>query len=412
MRLSRLCALLLLSSLWGGCVFSEAEVTGSSPDDALDQGMEDQGAQDMGQLPDDGLDQTVGPDAGCVSVDAATACNQLMAECGSVVALDSCGNATTLQCTSSCDTDQQCIDNKCVAGCAVPPPEQFCNAGIRQLECGAHPFTGCGQTTLIDCGICPKAGDVCAPDGTCSCEPESSEDLCAINALQCGPKRVTDRCGMERDIECGQCADGECRTDNTCPTCQSESDDAFCVRLGAQCGPISGTDNCGKLRQDIDCGGCDDDKLPLCQANKCVCDAETDAELCAAQNAQCGTIVAQDRCGAQRQVTCGAPNQVCPMMPQTNVACTASNQCCYPEQEERQQRQQLIQQGVCGAQQVSVCEQNRNILVACPSNKCCASNGRCVELATVDAADCIAGPRDMGVDMASDMGSNTPDADM
>ena len=93
-----------------------------------------------------------------------------------------------------------------------------------------------------------------------------------------------------------------------------ERADASCTPtrdcVAGNCGTID--DGCGRP---LNCGKCVGGKQ--CQDNLCVatCTAETDAELCAAAGADCGTLSVIDKCGKPRTPSCGGascpPGMVC-----------------------------------------------------------------------------------------------------
>ena len=105
-------------------------------------------------------------------------------------------------------------------------------------------------------------------------------------------------------------------------TCVPESDAAFCARLAKNCDVVSGYDNCGKGRS-ANCGVCqapekcgDGGVKNVC--GKCV--PETDAQLCASGNYDCGVLNIVDRCGAQRSPSCGSCLSA-------SEACISSSSC-------------------------------------------------------------------------------------
>ncbi len=100
------------------------------------------------------------------------------------------------------------------------------------------------------------------------------------------------------------CIEDEKKTPETCSS--DETNAELCSAAGARCGSITVTDSCGTQRTIASCGTC---AAPdACgTANTCGCAGETDAELCAAAGATCGAITAVDGCGAARTIdSCGS----------------------------------------------------------------------------------------------------------
>ncbi len=154
------------------------------------------------------------------------------------------------------------------------------------------------------------------------CE-QSDATLCETYSLQCGALGVIDACGKPRRVQCGDCpGDAPCDAYNQC-TCVAEDDIAFCARVGAQCGEVTATDNCGDART-TSCGGCASGRLCDLTTNTCACVPESAAAFCGRQSAQCGSVTANDNCGAVRTERCGE----C-----ASGDCRADNTCelCQPE---------------------------------------------------------------------------------
>jgi hypothetical protein len=93
--------------------------------------------------------------------------------------------------------------------------------------------------------------------------------------------------------------------------CIGETERELCARENKNCGPFSANDRCGDWRTVEDCSfgaGCVAPQI--CGAcNRC-CTQETDAEFCARLGFDCGSTYAQDNCGHVRAKTscgtCGA----------------------------------------------------------------------------------------------------------
>lgn len=181
---------------------------------------------------------------------------------------------------------------------------QLC--GARQASCGMLTTTDrCGVERTIECGTCPQGE--CLADNSCSiCQPEEDRKLCMDLDARCGAIETFDSCGTLRTVEsCGTCtAPQTCDLFHKC-VCPLESDQNFCIRQGAQCGALSGPDSCGVMRTVTSCGTCNPG---FCRSdNTCSeCQAETNTELCNARKAICGMLSVTDRCGTQRDLICGS----------------------------------------------------------------------------------------------------------
>lgn len=89
------------------------------------------------------------------------------------------------------------------------------------------------QLSGADAGTDAAVGD--ASGGGGNCVPESDPGLCSLNDAHCGPLTAEDRCGQEREVDCGGCPPGwTCglETPNVCG-CPCEADGA-CVAPGAR----------------------------------------------------------------------------------------------------------------------------------------------------------------------------------
>ena len=210
-------------------------------------------------------------------------------------------------------------------------PEETDQAFCQRLETTCGPVTGvdtCGETRTVDtCGRC-TAPQTCGGGGTagvCGCASTASDaDLCAAQAAVCGAITVVDDCGVARTIDsCGDCTAPEtCGGGGIAGACgciSSQTDADLCAAQVASCGTITVADDCGVTRT-ARCGDCTAPET--CggggNAGACGCtSSRTDADLCAAQTAVCGAITVVDDCGVTRTVdTCGT----CP----TDSVCGAS----------------------------------------------------------------------------------------
>lgn len=126
-------------------------------------------------------------------------------------------------------------------------------------ECGSlDAIDLCGDPRTVGCGACPS-GSLCGSGSTANrcatCAVETDAELCARLGKNCGSLSAADACGTARTVNCGSCSAGEtCSGSNTCG-CVAESNAAFCARAGANCGAVAGTDNCGSARS-ASCGTC------------------------------------------------------------------------------------------------------------------------------------------------------------
>jgi len=256
---------------------------------------------------------------GCTGESDEALCAAAGATCGSITVTDSCGVERTVADCGGCEAPATCggagVENAC--GCTGETDEALCAAA--GASCGSITVTdSCGvERTVADCGGC-EAPATCGGAGvenTCGCTGETDAQLCAAAGATCGSISATDSCGVERVVaDCGACTApqtcGGGGVENTCG-CTPESDAALCLGTGAECGAITLIDSCGNLRTVPDCGTCFGGET--CGGggvnNVCGCTPETDAELCLAAGAACGSITVTDSCGAQRTVadcgTCG-----------------------------------------------------------------------------------------------------------
>lgn len=89
--------------------------------------------------------------------------------------------------------------------------------------------------------------------------------------------------------------------------CTGESDAELCTAASAECGTLDVTDSCGVARTP-DCGSCTG--FDTCGGagvdNMCGCTAnENDTAFCAANNWTCGEQTGNDSCGNPRTADCG-----------------------------------------------------------------------------------------------------------
>ncbi|MGA9521059.1 MAG: hypothetical protein WBV82_06320 [Myxococcaceae bacterium] len=265
----------------------------------------------------------------CPGESDAQVCARKGRSCGSLTTTDLCGRPRTVANCGTCAGINTCTDGVC--SCPGETNPAFC--ARLGAECGTLSGTDlCGNTRNVSsCGAC-LAPDTCGGGGvsnTCGCTPESDAQFCARLGKDCGPVTGADNCGASRTVECGSCALPETcgggGVTNVCG-CTSESDAAFCAGLGATCGTASGTDTCGRQRS-VSCGTCTAPET--CGGggtpNVCGCTAQTDAELCAGANNVCGAMTVTDRCGASRSIaSCGScPSATRCKTSQTNRTCVS-----------------------------------------------------------------------------------------
>jgi hypothetical protein len=271
-------ALLLTSS----CIFSQEAAPGSSPD---------MSAQDMRTS----LDQSGGPDLDLPDLDQ-----------------PDLAPAVDMPVPSDMNAaDMDAPD----AACPREDDDALCARG--GYACGDAEVEACGEARTVRCGECPMDGDVCTLNKCGPCEPETDEALCGQRT--CGGLTVTDRCGMERKVDCGQCLNGAtCDRSGTCVrSCRPEDDTAFCARNGAACGAITALDNCNTSRS-VHCGTCGSTG-GRCLDNQCSgapCVSEDDSAFCArVLQSGCGMATGIDNCGVPRCVANCNP-------------CLAAVECC------------------------------------------------------------------------------------
>jgi hypothetical protein len=188
---------------------------------------------------------------------------------------------------------------------------------------------GCG---VVDagCGVAVDCGPCCTPQLT-------PQELCLNAETQCGTIRADDGCGM-KEVDCGGCGGGQVCRGGACCTPMHDAL-ALCTTAGFGCGRVRLIDQCGDAHM-VDCGGCAaalscdmSDRGSECGA----CLPEDDAHFCWRLGATCGSLTANDNCGATRTVgcggceagvTCGASvaNQ-CECLPLL-AGCASGNQCC------------------------------------------------------------------------------------
>ncbi len=180
----------------------------------------------------------------CEPEASAAMCTRLAKNCGTLSALDHCGDLRVIDC-GTCATPLVCgAQTANVCGSGVCTPTDCATLGA---ECGA-PSDGCAD--VFDCGGC-DVGERCNLAFTCECAPESDSSFCLRLGKDCDLVTGQDNCGDPRTVDCGDCSGGEvCGAGgaaNECdiPACEPET----CQSLGVTCGQAS--DGCGGW---LDCG--------------------------------------------------------------------------------------------------------------------------------------------------------------
>ena len=321
---------------------------------------------------------------GCTPPTDADFCKSRGVACGPTGAKDSCGvDHAVASCGDCTGTGVTCGGGGKAGQCGCTPATdaQFCAA--KNTLCGpASGKDNCGNDRSVDdCGPCTATGATCGGAGTtgmCGCTPETDAQLCAADGANCGALDGTDNCGASRHVaSCGPaCAGtgvtcGGGGTANICG-CTPETDAQLCAAKGQNCGTLSTTDNCGGRRSVSSCGTCPGNLGQSCGggtpsvAGACGCTPESDAALCLANSATCGTLTAPDNCATSRTVNClgrciaplscgggSAPN-ACGCTPETEAAlCAANHASCGPltATDNCLQPRTVANCGTCGAQQ-------------------------------------------------------------
>ena len=176
--------------------------------------------------------------------------------CGMVP--DGCGgfeNCDEADGGAPCNVDEgeSCIEYECQEGDCEPRTESDCESD----ECGQLE-DGCGGT--VNCGDSCEDGFDCE-ENLCVCQPESEQELCdfALDEVEgdyeCGPINVDDRCGENRDIVCGECAEGTTCQDNECVFDPGICDDLDLETNFEHCGACA---NSCTTAQTCQSGSCED----------------------------------------------------------------------------------------------------------------------------------------------------------
>ena len=259
-----------------------------------------------------GADAALPQDAGCETV--AQVCARLGAQCGVLTeVVTPCTTLPQVDCGGCQGTNEGCDQATNQCQCMPETDQELC--AVAGKTCDSPTLTDrCGTTRTRDCGSCPGGG-VCTSLGVC-CTPRTDAQLCGDTGVQCGSKMVTDNCGNPRIINCGSSCPGSYDSCNQathqCQCDDTRTDAQLCADSDLQCGMKSVQDGCSKSRT-LDCGSAARSCAApntLCMDNQCVCQPQTDAQLCATKGAQCGYLYGVlDNCGVQRsRVNCGGPD--------------------------------------------------------------------------------------------------------
>ncbi len=187
------------------------------------------------------------------------------------------------------------------------------------FECGTM-ADGCGD--FEDCGNCddyeePKR---CNSEGRCVCDPGDDQDYCESHEVFCGTIDIEDRCGEQREVDCGDCsapdscirdesADDEDQGDDIPEPRSCRCEPVDCDALDARCG--THPDGCGGA---IECGDdeCAEDEVCAEVDGRWQCDNDGSCEpdSCEDLDAECGQL--SDGCGGTEDCgSCEGPNYSC-----------------------------------------------------------------------------------------------------
>jgi len=143
----------------------------------------------------------------CSSESDATLCQRVGRACGPYSGTDNCGRSRSVEC-GTCQVGKLCSSaGNCVA-CSGETDAQMCSRLNKQ--CGSYGGTdNCGRTRTAQCGGCPAAqtcgGDAYSTPNRCGCTPETNAAFCTRTSHTCGSVQAADNCGTQRSVDCGTC---------------------------------------------------------------------------------------------------------------------------------------------------------------------------------------------------------------
>ncbi len=144
-----------------------------------------------------------------------------------------------------------------------------------------------------------------------SCDALTDQEFCSENGFECGEHEFVDECEETRTVNCGD-ADEVCGDDEVCGSdqegicgCPGETDAELCADEEYQCGPLTVTDSCGVEREIADCAdarGVQCSEFETCEDGDCGCEPNSDAEVCLDAGYECGPLTTNDSCGEERVI--------------------------------------------------------------------------------------------------------------
>jgi hypothetical protein len=277
-------AWLTLLCLCHGCIFSEGEYAPAT--DGLDQGADMTRADmhvdpfDLAQQADSApdADMTIepvpdmDPDAGdmgdmeqCPSI--AQQCQMLGAQCGEQNGFfDQCNPDTPLDC-GVCEGPEPliCQNRQCVRECTPRDMETICQD--ENYHCGERTVMECGQEVQLQCGSCPADPNIVCTASNLCCHKDEQVRMQVRPRLwsegKCGTVEA-EVCGQNQPIVLGmscneyamiqQKEEGDYQCINKQCVCNPETEQELCEKAGRACGPLpTMIDRCGSARSNITC---------------------------------------------------------------------------------------------------------------------------------------------------------------
>jgi alpha-tubulin suppressor-like RCC1 family protein len=192
----------------------------------------------------------------------------------------------------------------------------------------------------------------------------------ACEAVDCGQWM----CGSSRSecgiLDCGSCTNGlHCDSvEHTCTseTCEPESDHELCARLQIECGSLDVPDNCGIARAGVVCGDCAEGTCTGPPEYRCSCAPLDREQVCT--DGVCGEV--KNGCGEERE-DCGGCS--------SSTAQCVNNTCCVPAG----LSEDVICADLdreCGSLAVpNSCEPNREVDCGACADRTICTDGACCE---------------------------------